>query len=104
MSDDSFKRMTDQSVEAKGFVLYANKEYLELKVDFLEGATQEGLYSLLSSKGINKGLDDERIAQLFEEFGNGEPVFKETIAKGKRCTKWARWPLRVYHRNGAQEC
>lgn len=81
--DDSFKKITDQAVESRGFVLYTNKKYLELKVDFLEGANQEGLYSLLSSKGVNKGLDDAKITQLFEDFGNGELVFKETIAKGK---------------------
>jgi uncharacterized protein (DUF342 family) len=83
MSDDDFKKVTDKSVEAKGFVLYADKEWLELKVDFLEGATSEGLYALISSKGIIEGLDDSKIAQLFDEFQNGEPVFKQTIAKGK---------------------
>ena len=83
MSEDGFKKITDQSVEAQGFVLYADKEWLELKVDFLEGANQEGLYALLSSKGVIEGLDDEKITKLFEEFQSGEPVFKETIAKGK---------------------
>ena len=83
MSEDDFKRVTNQNVEAKGFILYSDKNWLELKVDFLEGAISEGLYSLLSSKSIVEGIDDARISQLFEKFQQGEPVFKQTIAKGK---------------------
>lgn len=83
MSNGDFRKVTDQSVEAKGFVLYANEDWLELQVDFLEGATPDGLYGLLNAKGVIEGLDDSKISQLFEEFEKGEPVFKQTIAKGK---------------------
>jgi len=83
MSENNFIKITDDSIATKGFVLYADKDWLEVKVDFLDGATQAGLYSLISSKGIVEGINDPRIAKLFDDYSNGEPVFKETIAKGK---------------------
>lgn len=79
----TFKRITDQAVESKGYVLYADEHYMEVKVDLGDGANAEGLYQLLSSRGISEGLDDGKIASLIEKFNAGEEVMQEVIARGK---------------------
>lgn len=78
----AFKRVTDQSVEAKGFVLYADENWMEVKVDFCDGASLEGLHQILSSRGVVEGLDDGRINELIESFNSGGEVHQETIATG----------------------
>jgi uncharacterized protein len=80
----ALKRITDQSIEAKGFVLYADDEWLEVQIDFKDGANSEGLYQLLSTRGIVEGVDDAKIVKLIEKFNGGEEVFQETIAVGRR--------------------
>lgn len=77
-----FKRVTDSSLEARGFIFYADEHWLELRVDFLDGATSEGLYNALAQKNVTEGIDDQAIATLFETFSSGGEVFQETIAKG----------------------
>ena len=79
----TFKRITDQAVEAKGYVLYADENFMEIKVDLGEGANTEGIYQLLSSKGIIEGVDDGKIADLLEKLNAGEEVYQEVIAAGK---------------------
>jgi uncharacterized protein len=78
-----FKRVSDSALEASGLILYADENWLELKVDLLEGASSEALYGALSKKNVNEGLDDQAIADIFETFSSGGEVFKHTIAKGK---------------------
>jgi uncharacterized protein len=77
-----FKRISDSSLEASGFIFYADENWMELKVDFLDGATSEGLYGALAKKNVSEGIDDQAIANLFETFSSGGEVFRETIAKG----------------------
>ena len=83
MSAKNLKRITDQSIEAKGFVLYADDEWLEIQVDFKDGASSEGLYQLLNSRGIVEGIDDNKIVALMNKFSAGQEVYQETIAKGR---------------------
>lgn len=83
MSDEQFKRITDPSVEARGFILYTNDEWTELKVDYKEGITLEALYEYLGQRDIRVGVMDEKINELFEIYSKGEPIIQETIAKSK---------------------
>ena len=84
MSSKSLKRITDQSIEAKGFVLYADDEWIEIQVDFKDGASSEGLYQVLASRGIVEGIDDAKIVKLINKFSAGEEVYQEIIAKGRQ--------------------
>ena len=79
----TFKRITDQAVEAKGYVFYADENFMEVKADLSEGANAEGLYQLLSSKGIIEGVDDVKIVELMDKLNAGEEVYQEVIALGK---------------------
>jgi uncharacterized protein (DUF342 family) len=82
--DQGFKRVTDPAVEAKGFILYADEEWMEVRVDLLNNATSDGLYELLSSRGIVQGVDDVRVAQIFEAHGDKGELLQETIARGNK--------------------
>ncbi|MBF0198186.1 MAG: DUF342 domain-containing protein [Planctomycetes bacterium] len=83
MSEESVNRITDQAVEARGFVMYADDEWLSLYLELRSGVAIDALYEYLHSREISEGLDDAKIAQMVEDFSEGKEVERELIASGK---------------------